>query len=116
MFTIAACGTDCAPVGCQEGLTVLIPSVPQLPYKIEVFDPVGATLVLLNALECTTQVCGAVVYVSNTTLTRVIVRVTTPLGVRETDFPNLTYSRTYPSGRDCGPLCTSAQLVAPVPE
>jgi len=111
----SSCDHDCTLIGCIQGVLVLVPSTTPVPYKVEVFKPVGAALTLLNTLECSAQVCDGVVHIPDTTLERVIVRVTTPAGTRETDFPNLMYSRTYPNGPDCGPLCVSAQIVAPLP-
>jgi hypothetical protein len=112
---MSSCDHDCTLIGCIQGVVVSVPFEISVPYKIEVFKPEGEALTLLQALECPTQACGIVVHIPDTTLARVIVRVTTPVGTRETDFPDLEYSRNYPNGPDCGPRCVSAQIVAPLP-
>ena len=115
LLVASACGHVCTLVGCDSGLFVALKSAPARPFTIEVLVPSGQGLVSRHSYECATEYCGARTLVNDITLTRVLVRVTAPNGVRETEYSSIEYARSQPNGPDCSPLCVSASVVVPIP-
>jgi hypothetical protein len=108
---LSACGCDL--VGCIDGLIVGFAREPQSPWKVELFvdgasQPAPSTASCPGPGPCNTGV------VFNSAATRAVVRVTTPAGVKDTEYTAIRYVKT-PRGTGCTACRGQAQVVAEVP-
>ena len=104
----------CTLVGCINGLTVRLTSLPTEPYSVELRVP-GAEQPFY-AYECDGgSSCRQAIHSPLLSLSHILVRVTTVAGSLDTEVPNVDYIKTYPNGRDCPPPCLYATVTAEVP-
>ena len=108
-------GCGCTAAGCVNGLTVKLQSLPSAPFKIELL--IGGVLQPTpESASCTgSHQCSQEAGFSTTASDNVAVRVTSPLGVRTTEFGHITYSDQHPNGEGCGPSCRNATVTAQIP-
>ena len=104
----------CTVVGCFNGLTVRLTSLPTEPYTVELRVP-GAQEPIYS-YECDGgPSCEQVIHSPLETLSRISVKVTTDTGLLVTEVLDVDYVETWPNGRDCPPPCRNATVTAEVP-
>lgn len=108
---LASCGCD--TIGCIDGVIVGLSSEPPTPWRVELFvdgvsQPAGSDAFCAGPNHCGTGV------LFNISATRAVVRVTTPAGVRNTEYTAIRYVRA-PRGSGCTACRGQAQVVAEVP-
>ena len=106
----------CTLIGCTDGITVHLASVPSGPYKVEILTGGTGTGGVSYAYECAGgSGCRQDIFFPELVLDRIIVRVTTPLGSQLTEIANPVYAESRPNGPDCPPLCRQATVTAQLP-
>lgn len=104
----------CQLVGCINGLTVQLASLPTEPYTVELRVP-GAQEPFYT-YECDGgSSCETAIHSPLQTLSHMSIRVTTVTGSLVTEVPKIDYAVTWPNGRDCPPPCRHATVIAEVP-
>jgi hypothetical protein len=107
--------THCTLIGCTDGITVHLTTLPTGPYRVEILvgnGPGG----LSYAYDCAGgSACLKDIFFPELVLARIIVRVTTPLGTRDTEIANPVYTTSRPNGPDCSPICRQASVTAQLP-
>ena len=107
--------THCTLIGCSDGVTVHLTSLPAGPYRVEILVGSGPGGVSY-AYDCAGgSACLQDIFFPELVLDRIIVRVTTPLGTRDTEIANPVYASSRPNGPDCPPLCRQALVTAQPP-
>jgi hypothetical protein len=110
-MAITGCGCDL--VGCVDGLLVGFSRTPQTPWTVELLGD-GVLLKATSAELCPAQGPCQTGVRFNTTAARAVVRVTTPLGVRDTELGDIEYAKTS-RGTGCAECRGQAQVVVEVP-
>jgi len=113
LVSVQACG--CNLVGCADGLLVQLPTQLNAPYRVELLvagelQPAPAEATCSEGAPCYRDIMFRA-YPTE----RVVVRVTTPLGTRDTAIPQIRYSTSRPNGRGCEPTCRNASVRADIP-
>ena len=107
--------THCTLIGCTDGITVRLTALPTGPYRVEILvgsGPGGPSY----AYDCAGgSACLQDIFFPELVLNSIIVRVTTPLGTRDTEIANPVYETSRPNGPDCPPLCRQASVTAQLP-
>lgn len=107
--------THCTLIGCTDGITVHLTTLPAGSYRVEILvgnGPGG----LSYAYDCAGGPgCQQDIFFPELVLDRIIVRVTTPLGSRDTEIANPVYVTSQPNGPDCSPTCRQASVTAQLP-
>ena len=113
--TVGASSCGCDLVGCVDGLTVHLKSLPAGAFQVELL--VGGTVQPGSpAATCDgIRACNQDIYFSTSPTDQVSVRVTTTAGARTTTYPRIDYTTSRPNGRYCDPACHNATVVADVP-
>jgi hypothetical protein len=107
--------THCTLIGCTDGITVHLTALPTGPYRVEILVGSGPGG-LSYAYDCAGgPTCQQVIFFPELVPDRIIVRVTTSLGSRDTEISNPVYSTLRPNGPDCPPLCRQASVTAQLP-
>lgn len=120
-LSLTSCGVlgltgDCTAIGCTSGLTVHLPVLPAGAYTIEVLVAGTGDGGPTYAYTCAGgPQCRQDVFFPELVLSHPIVRVTTSVGSRLTEIPNLTYETSRPNGPDCAPECRTATITAQLP-
>jgi hypothetical protein len=106
---------NCTDVGCSNGLTVRLSSMPVGPFTVEAL--IGGRTELQYVYRCDGAVgCQqARVFFEGLVTSRVTIRVTTAQGVRIVEFPDVIYTEWYPNGRECTPRCVTATVTLDLP-
>ena len=107
--------SGCDLVGCVSGLRVRLASLPSTPFQIELLVD-GAIQTAPPEATCNgDRVCFQDVVFDTQAADQVTIRVTTPSGVRTTQFAHITYSKFFPNGKRCGGECHSSDVTAQIP-
>jgi hypothetical protein len=93
----------CTLIGCTNGLTVHLTSLPDGPFTVEVFTNVGDGVPVFT-YRCTTGTgCRQDIVFEDYRPSNPTIRVTTSLGTRDTRIDGgVHYEITHPNGPDCG--------------
>lgn len=113
LVSVQACGCDL--VGCTDGLRVQLPAQLNAPYRVELLVAGERQLAPPEATCTDAAPCYHDIMFRTTPTERVVVRVTTPLGVRDTAIPRIKYSTSHPNGSRCEPTCRGATIRAEIP-
>lgn len=110
-----AASPNCTEIGCSDGITVHLTELPIGPYRVEILVGSGQGG-LSYAYACAGgSTCLQDIFFPELVLDRILVRVTTPLGTRDTEIANPVYATVRPNGEDCPPLCRQASVTAQLP-
>lgn len=115
MITLGLQACGCNVVGCYDGLLVQLQPRPTGPYRVELLVD-GVSQPAPPEATCTevTGCFSGIVFRTRAT-DRVVVRVTTLAGTRDTAYPRLQYATQRPNGRGCDPTCHNATVTADLP-
>jgi hypothetical protein len=112
--TLGIGSRHCTEIGCTDGITVHLPVVPTGSYTVEIV--VGGGGGLSYAYDCAGgPPCQQDIFFPELVLDRIIVKVTTSLGSRQTEIANPVNVTSQPNGPDCPPLCRQAWVTAQLP-
>jgi hypothetical protein len=101
----------CTMIGCENGVTVQLASVPAVPFSVELTPTGGAPTIK----ECTAATaCGSELFFAGVSADSVTVKVTSPAGESVTRA-KAEYAVTRPNGPQCDPECRQARVTATVP-
>ena len=104
----------CTEIGCSDGITVHLPTLPAGPYTVElVVGPGDGPSYAYNCAGGSN--CQQDIFFPELVLDRIVVRVTTSLGSRLTEISNPVYVTTRPNGPDCPPECRQITVTAQLP-
>jgi hypothetical protein len=105
----------CTLIGCTDGITVHLTALPAGPYRVEILVGSGPGG-LSYAYDCAgSSACLQDIFFPELVLDRIIVRVTTGLGTRDTEIPDPVYVTSQPNGPECSPTCRQATVTAQLP-
>jgi hypothetical protein len=110
---VAACGCDQLSA-CADGIIVGFASQPATPWKVELLVNGVLQLAPSTAMCGGPGPCDTGVLFNTSATNGVAVRVTTPAGVRTTDYSVISY-RTSDRGSGCSECRGQASIVAQVP-
>lgn len=108
--SVSTTGVVCTDIGCDSGLTVMLQSPPDAPYRIEVHVS-GSSVRYIQTCSSQTA-CGSTAFFSDFTPERVIVEVISALGTERYEA-RPTYQRNQPNGPGCDPVCWTAAVRLP---
>lgn len=113
LCTLLQACSGCQTFACVNGIFVSFNAAPPMPFTVELLQdgvavPGGTPVTCNVSSPCTTPILLA-----GTPTTNVAIRVTTPQGVRVTDYPTVRYRSERPD--DGCVTCRYADLVAQVP-
>ena len=125
-FLLALClaaGCDsptevCTLIGCDSGLAVQLNRLPVGAFTVEVLPDVPLPNIPTYRMDCpgVSDPCSSRIFFPGLFLTRVSVRVTTTVGSITHPVTTVSYSTSYPNGRQCSPSCRRATIAADIPE
>jgi hypothetical protein len=106
---------NCTEIGCTDGISVHLTALPTSPYRVEILVGSGPGG-LSYAYDCAGgSACLQDIFFPELVLDRIIVRVITSLGSRDSEISNPVYATLRPNGPDCPPLCLQATVTAQLP-
>lgn len=110
-----AAGPNCTEIGCSDGITVHLTELPIGPYRVEILVGSGQGGLSYAYVCAGGSMCLQDIFFPELRPERLIVRVTTPDGTRDTEISNPVYATVRPNGEDCPPLCLQATVTAQLP-
>lgn len=96
----------CTLIGCHDGLTVQLGTVPTGAYRVEAIAEGAAAPAVF---ECGAGETCPAAFFEELVAERVTVRVITSAGTRTQEF-SPRYESQYPNGRRCGATCSQATV------
>lgn len=120
LMFLGACGSEsvaCTLLPSMTGLTVELSAQPTGPYTVEVVVPSSAPVSYVYHCDRGPACIGTRIFFPGLVTPYPTIRVTTPLGTRETPATReVKYTDSYPNGPSCGTRTTSATISAAIPE